>query len=158
MKAKAYLGLGANIGERHENLKRAIQLLNDESHVEVTKESSIYETAPYGKTDQPDFLNMALEVETDLEPIELLELCLSVENELGRVREEVWGPRIIDIDVLMYEDLEIDIDNLIVPHEEMHLRKFVLEPLSEIAPNAIHPTFNQTVKELLEELNGDNNV
>lgn len=158
MKAKAYLGLGANIGERHENLKRAIQLLNDESHVEVTKESSIYETAPYGKTDQPDFLNMALEVETDLEPIELLELCLSVENELGRVREEVWGPRIIDIDVLMYEDLEIDIDNLIVPHEEMHLRKFVLEPLNEIAPNAVHPTFNKTVKELLEELNGDNNV
>lgn len=158
MKAKAYLGLGANIGERHENLKRAIQLLNDESHVEVTKESSIYETAPYGKTDQPDFLNMVLEVKTDLEPIELLEFCLSVENELGRVREEVWGPRIIDIDVLMYEDLEIDIDNLIVPHEEMHLRKFVLEPLNEIAPNAVHPTFNKTVKELLDELNGDNNV
>lgn len=158
MKAKAYLGLGANIGERHENLKRAIQLLNDESHVEVTKESSIYETAPYGKTDQPDFLNMALEVETDLEPIELLEFCSSVENELGRVREEVWGPRIIDIDVLIYEDLEIDIDNLIVPHEEMHLRKFVLEPLNEIAPNAVHPTFNKTVKELLDELNGDNNV
>lgn len=158
MKAKAYLGLGANIGERHDNLKRAIQLLNDESHVEVTKESSIYETAPYGKTDQPDFLNMVLEVETNLEPIELLEFCLSVENELGRVREEVWGPRIIDIDVLMYEDLEIDIDNLIVPHEEMHLRKFVLDPLNEIAPNAVHPTFNKTVKELLEELNGDNNV
>ena len=158
MKAKAYLGLGANIGERHENLKRAIQLLNAGPHVEVTKESSIYETAPYGKTDQPDFLNMVLEVETNLEPIELLEFCLSVENELGRVREEVWGPRIIDIDVLMYEDLEIDIDNLIVPHEEMHLRKFVLEPLNEIAPNAVHPTFNKTVKELLEELNGDNNV
>lgn len=158
MKAKAYLGLGANIGERHENLKRAIQLLNDGPDVEVTKESSIYETAPYGKTDQPDFLNMVLEVETNLEPIELLEFCLSVENELGRVREEVWGPRIIDIDVLMYEDLEIDIDNLIVPHEEMHLRKFVLEPLNEIAPNAVHPTFNKTVKELLEELNGDNNV
>ena len=158
MKAKAYLGLGANIGERHENLKRAIQLLNAGPHVEVAKESSIYETAPYGKTDQPDFLNMVLEVKTDLEPIELLELCLSVENELGRVREEVWGPRIIDIDVLMYEDLEIDIDNLIVPHEEMHLRKFVLEPLNEIAPNAVHPTFNKTVKELLDELNGDNNV
>ncbi|CAM3396902.1 2-amino-4-hydroxy-6-hydroxymethyldihydropteridine diphosphokinase [Nosocomiicoccus ampullae] len=158
MKAKAYLGLGANIGERHENLKRAIQLLNAGPHVEVAKESSIYETAPYGKTDQPDFLNMVLEVKTDLEPIELLEFCLSVENELGRVREEVWGPRIIDIDVLMYEDLEIDIDNLIVPHEEMHLRKFVLEPLNEIAPNAVHPTFNKTVKELLDELNGDNNV
>lgn len=158
MKAKAYLGLGANIGERHENLNRAIQLLDSGDNCEVTKQSSIYETAPYGKTDQPDFLNMVIEVKTDLEPIELLEFCLYVESQLGRVREEVWGPRVIDIDVLMYEDLEIDIDNLIVPHEEMHLRKFVLEPFNEIAPNAVHPTFNKTVKELLEELNGDTDV
>src|SRR5699024_6917258 len=119
---------------------------------------SIYETAPYGKTDQPDFLNMVLEVETNLEPIELLEFCLSEENELGRVREEVWGPRIIDIDVIMYVTLEIEIDNLIIPTEEMKRQKLVLEPLNEIAPNAVHPTFNKTVKELLEELNGDNNV
>ncbi|CAD2071967.1 2-amino-4-hydroxy-6-hydroxymethyldihydropteridine diphosphokinase [Phocicoccus pinnipedialis] len=150
--AIAYLGLGTNIGERYKNLRNAIELLAENPDVTVRKESQIYETAPYGMTDQPDFLNMVIEVETNLSPTNLLYFGLEIEEKLGRVRKEVWGPRIIDVDVLIYEDLELNIDDLTVPHIEMHKREFVLEPFNEIAPKVMHPTFKKTIQELYKDL------
>lgn len=150
--AIAYLGLGSNIGDRVENLNSAITKLSEVPGIQVTKISSRYETKPYGKTDQPDFMNMAIEVDTNLTPLDLLETVLDVEHELGRVRTEVWGPRNIDIDVLLYEELELQLSDLKVPHPEMHLRSFVIDPLNEIAPKKEHPTLKMTVEKIKEQL------
>lgn len=150
--AIAYLGLGTNIGDRFQNLRDALELLSEDDEINITNQSTIYETAPYGKTDQPDFLNMVIEVETSLSPTDLLDSGLSIEEKLGRVRKEVWGPRIIDIDMLIYEDLELNLDDLILPHKELHLREFVLEPFNEIAPKVVHPTFKKTINELYKKL------
>lgn len=150
--AIAYLGLGSNIGDREQNLRNAIAKLSEVSGIEVTKASSKFETEPYGKTDQSKFINMALEVDTNLTPLDLLEAVLGIEHELGRVRTEMWGPRNIDIDVLLYEDLELQLADLKVPHPEMHLRSFVIDPLSEIAPKREHPTLRITVEKIKEML------
>lgn len=150
--ANVYLGLGSNLGDRKENLEKSIEALDNFSEIEVTNRSSILETEPYGKTDQPEFMNMCVEISTRMSPLSLLETVLGIEHSLGRVREEVWGPRIIDIDILLYEDLELELDDLSIPHKEMHLRSFVLEPLSEIAPAVKHPTLDKMVIELKEDL------
>ena len=150
--AIAYLGLGSNIGDREKSLNNAIAKLSEVPGIQVTKISSRYETKPYGKTDQPDFMNMAVEVDTNLTPLDLLETVLGIEHELGRVRTEVWGPRSIVIDVLLYEDLELKLTDLKVPHPEMHLRSFVLDPLNEIAPKREHPTLQMTVEKIKEQL------
>jgi len=150
--AVAYLGLGSNLGNRRENLDSAVRRLDEQNEISVTKQSSLYETEPYGKTDQPDFINMCVEVDTRISPLELLENVLAIEHELGRVRKEVWGPRTIDIDILLYEDLELSLDDLSIPHKEMHKRAFVLDPLAEIAGGRIHPGLKKTVQSLKEEL------
>lgn len=150
--AVVYLGLGSNIGNRSDNLETAIQKLDDHPEVGVVKRSSITETLPYGKTDQPDFLNMCLKIETRVSPLELLELIHAIEHGMGRVREEVWGPRTIDIDILLYEDLELELDELTIPHVELHKRAFVLDPLSEIAADVVHPVFGKTIGTLKKEL------
>lgn len=153
--ANVYLGLGSNLGDRKENLEKSIEALDNFEEIEVTNRSSILETEPYGKTDQPEFMNMCVEINTRMSPLSLLETVLGIEHSLGRVREEVWGPRIIDIDILLYEDLELELDDLSIPHKEMHLRSFVLEPLAEIAPSVKHPTLDKLVIELKEELQRD---
>ena len=150
--ANVYLGLGSNLGDRKENLEKSIEALDSFEEIEVTNRSSILETEPYGKTDQPQFMNMCVEINTRMSPLSLLETVLGIEHSLGRVREEVWGPRIIDIDILLYEDLELELDDLSIPHKEMHLRSFVLEPLAEIAPAVKHPTLDKLVIELKEDL------
>ena len=128
---RAYLGLGANLGDRLGTLRRAVELLGATDGISVMQSSNVYETAPVGPP-QPDFLNAVVRVETDLEPHALLEACQSIERALGRERHERWGPRTIDIDVLAYDHLEIDEPDLEVPHPRMHERAFVLVPLGEL--------------------------
>lgn len=129
-----YISIGTNIGNRLENLQQAVKLLMGKQNVQVQAVSSVYETAAVGFTDQADFLNIAVHVETTLKPFEMLDVCQGIENELGRVREFRWGPRIIDLDILLYNHENIEAENLIVPHERMFERAFVLIPLTEIAP------------------------
>jgi 2-amino-4-hydroxy-6-hydroxymethyldihydropteridine diphosphokinase len=133
------LGLGTNIGERALNLSQALHRLNKQYGIDIKAVSSIYETAPFGVTDQADFLNMVVLVETDLSPQELLQACLSVEQTMGRVRTRRWGPRVIDIDVLLYDDMILDTPELILPHPGILQRGFVIIPLRDIIPELILP-------------------
>lgn len=128
-----YLSIGTNIGEREQNLKLAVKMLQNSPDVDVKSVSSIYETAPVGYIDQPSFLNIAVHIETHHSAFKMLEICQSIENELGRVREIRWGPRIIDLDILLFNHDNIEVENLIVPHPRMYERAFVLVPLLEIA-------------------------
>ena len=129
---QAFLSIGTNIGEREKNLQDAIHLLMGQNEVKVTAISSIYETAAVGYTEQADFLNIAVAVETTLSAENLLSVCQGIENDLGRVREFRWGPRIIDLDILLYNTETIETESLIVPHPRMFERAFVLVPLQEI--------------------------
>ncbi len=138
-RARAFLGLGSNLGAREQNLRVAVRLLSDAGDIEIVKVSSIYESEPVGYNDQPDFLNLAAEVATTLDPHALLRLCLQVEDEMGRVREERWGPRVFDVDVLLYEDMVVSDEELVLPHPEMLKRAFVLVPLLELAPDLEMP-------------------
>ena len=149
--SQAYVALGSNLGDREGNLRRALELM--EAHgLQVTAVSSFLETAPYGVTDQPDFLNGVCAVETELEPLELLRLLLGIEQEMGRVRLRHWGERNIDLDLLLYEDRCLETEELTLPHRELHLRDFVLLPLAEIAPQVVHPRLQKTMAQLKEEL------
>jgi 2-amino-4-hydroxy-6-hydroxymethyldihydropteridine diphosphokinase len=128
----AYVGLGSNLGDRLRNLQRAVDLLAASQSVRVIRSSRVYETDPVGGPTQPDFLNAVVHLETDLSPRELLRTCMGVEVDMGRVRDERWGPRTIDVDVLTYGDERIDEPDLVVPHPRMHERGFVLVPLGEL--------------------------
>jgi 2-amino-4-hydroxy-6-hydroxymethyldihydropteridine diphosphokinase len=152
---KVYLLLGSNMGARLELLETAIKNI-DLKIGEVVEKSSFYETAAWGKTDQPGFLNIAIAVNTLLSPLEVLTRALDIESQLGRIREEKWGARLIDIDIIFYGNDIVNItDQLQIPHPEMHKRKFVLEPLVEIAPDLQHPMLNKSLSELLLELSDD---
>jgi 2-amino-4-hydroxy-6-hydroxymethyldihydropteridine diphosphokinase len=150
--ARAYLSIGSNLGGRVENCVIAVAKLAHTRTVDVLTVSAVYETEPWGKTDQPDFVNVAVEVETGLAPHALLETCKRIEDVMGRVPGERWGPRVIDLDVLLYEDQVVEDDDLVLPHPRMHERRFVLEPLAEIAPRVRHPLLLKTAAELLEDL------
>ena len=147
-----YLLLGSNIGDRVALLKEAIRQIGVLVG-ELEAVSSIYETAPWGKTDQPGFLNVAVAVATQYSAEKVLDVVLGIELQMGRVREERWGSRIIDIDIILFGDEVSVIPNkLQIPHPEMQHRRFVLEPLSEIAASTIHPLLHKTVQELLVNL------
>lgn len=130
--ARAWLSLGANIGEPRAQLVQAVQRIADHPQITLTAQSSVLTTAPWGKTDQPDFANMALAIETELAPVELLDALLAIELAMGRVRKEVWGPRLIDIDIIAYDRMQMATDRLTLPHPHAHERDFVLDPLAEI--------------------------
>lgn len=149
---KAYIGIGSNIGKKIENCKKAIELLKENPQIKIAKISDFYETEPVGYKEQEWFVNCAIEIETDLNPQPLLLLCHTIESELGRERKIKYGPRIIDLDILLYNNDIIDTTELKIPHPEMHKRRFVLEPLSDIAPDAVHPVLKKTIVELLESL------
>ncbi len=144
----AYLGLGSNLGDREDYLRRAVLALAEAAELCLTGISSVYETEPVGKADQPPFLNLVLRLETELPPRRLLELCQKVENALGRVREERWGPRTIDIDILLYGRIRVDEPDLVIPHPELPVRAFVLVPLGELEPGVRGPGGNPVVADL----------
>lgn len=156
MTEDVYLSLGSNVGDREANLRTAIELLA--RHVEVSAVSSLYETDPVGVADQPPFLNLAVAGRTDLDPAELLRRVKAIEREVGRVPTYRWGPRVIDVDVLLYGDQVIRTDSLVIPHPEMLKRAFVLVPLAQIAPSAVHPVAARTIAELAEEVTGRDSV
>ncbi|WP_378950799.1 2-amino-4-hydroxy-6-hydroxymethyldihydropteridine diphosphokinase [Mesorhizobium sp. ANAO-SY3R2] len=131
---RAFLSLGGNLGDPAKAMAAALRMLDASGNVRVMTVSSLYRTPPWGKLDQPDFLNITAEVETSLTPLELLELCLDVERRLKRVRIERWGPRLIDIDVLLHGDSHVSDVGLEIPHPRMLDRAFVMVPLAEIAP------------------------
>jgi len=144
------LSLGSNIGDRGANLDQARHLLEMRG-VEVLKSSSLYETEPYGISEQPDFLNRVLLVHANQTADELLKTCLQIETDMGRVRTEKNGPRIIDIDVLFYKDIVLEKEHLTLPHKGIATRRFVLQPLNEVAGHQIHPIFGKTIQELLAQ-------
>ncbi|WP_044340600.1 2-amino-4-hydroxy-6-hydroxymethyldihydropteridine diphosphokinase [Rossellomorea aquimaris] len=148
----AYISLGSNMGDRECYLEKAINIIGSHGKIEVTKRSSLYETDPVGFTEQGKFLNMVIEIRTSLSPETLLHQCLQVEIDLGREREFKWGPRIIDLDILLYEHEKIESENLLIPHPRMQERAFVLIPLLEVAPYVEHPSFNAPFAEFLDEI------
>ena len=147
-----FIALGSNIGDREANLEFGVSELNRAVDCEVTCVSTFINTAPYGNVNQADFLNGVLELETLLDPHELLTLTKEIEQKSGRVSGERWGPRTLDLDIIFFDDLIMSEDGLRIPHIDAHRRDFVLKPLAEIAPNFFHPIYMKTVRELLEEL------
>ena len=144
-----YIGIGSNLGDREKNCSRSIDLL-EKNGIVIRQRSSLYETIPWGLRDQPLFLNMVIKAETELKPQELLELLKNVEIEVGREKSSRWGPRTIDLDILLYDDIILNEDNLIIPHPYLHKRDFVLIPICEIAPDLRHPVLQSTMGELLQ--------
>ncbi len=150
MPISAYLSLGSNIGNRESYLGDAIAQLRALGHVAAV--SSLYETEPVEFTDQPRFLNCVVLLETNATPAQLLANLLAIEQEMGRVRNQKKGPRTIDIDILLFGETILDSPDLTIPHPAMHQRRFVLEPMAEIAPEVQHPILKETMRRLLEEL------
>jgi 2-amino-4-hydroxy-6-hydroxymethyldihydropteridine diphosphokinase len=146
---KSHLLLGSNLGESRRHLRNALGRLA--AFGQIRMESLVYRSAAWGNISQPDFLNMTIELQTELSPQVLLKEILHIETSMGRKRTEKWGPRLIDIDILLYDDDVINSDSLVIPHPEMHNRRFTLVPLAEIAPDAQHPAMKKSIKQLLLE-------
>ncbi len=141
--------MGGNLGNRTLYLQQARESIASQVGT-VLRSSKLYETAAWGKTDQPSFLNQVLEVQTKLSPEEVLQSINLIEHELGRVRQEHWGARVIDIDILFYDNLVQQTQRLTIPHPQLHLRRFTLLPLAELTPDMMHPVLRQSITQLLE--------
>ena len=151
-KTTAYLGIGANLGDRIETLRLAVAKLNEHKQIDIGAVSSVYETGPVGVFDQPDFLNAVVQVETSLSAKALLDVLLETELFFGRKRLKKWGPRILDLDVLLFGDAVIDKPGLTVPHPYLHVRGFVLHPLCDLIKDGIHPVLGCSFAALLREV------
>ncbi len=154
----AYLGLGTNLGDREANLRKALDLLSAESGLRLLRCSRIYETEPWGVTDQPAFLNSVAEVAATLAPERLLDVCKAVEDRMGRQPGIRWGPRLIDVDILLYGNLVVQLAHLEIPHPRLHLRAFALVPLAELAAATVHPVLGKTIGELAGAVEGREEV
>jgi len=147
----AYISIGSNLGNREENCLRAVELLKQKG-ITIRRQSSLYETEPWGVKDQPRFINLAIEIETILKPKELLMTTKEIEREVGRKESFRWGPRTADLDILLFDSVIIQGDDLTIPHPLLHKRAFVLRPLCEIAPDVIHPVLKKRVCDLIQGL------
>ena len=146
-----YLGIGSNMGRKKDNCEAALSRLS-EHNITVLERSSLLETEPWGVRDQPGFINMAAKVETVLAPEELLRVLKKIEGDAGRTEGPRWGPRVIDLDILFYDDLVMHSASLEIPHPHITSREFVLKPLAEIAPDLLHPVLKKSIRELLDEI------
>lgn len=151
----AYLGLGANLGDREANINKALVEIVRTGKCRLTRISSIYETEPVGIREQPNFLNAVAEVETEMAPLELLATLRDAERGIGREKTFKWGPRLIDIDILLYGKQSLSEENLEIPHPEMHRRAFVLTPLAEIAPTVTHPILGLTARKMSDDIGSE---
>ena len=149
---KVYLLIGGNLGDRKQNLDKALALFSQDCGT-IVKSSSTYETDAWGNTEQPSFLNQAVELATEFNAKKLMRWILKAEKKMGRVRNDKYGPRNIDIDILLFNDEQYNYSFLKIPHPELHNRRFALVPLAEIAPETNHPVFNKTISTLLKECN-----
>jgi 2-amino-4-hydroxy-6-hydroxymethyldihydropteridine diphosphokinase len=154
----AYIGFGSNIGDRLKHIQNAIHALSKTEGITLQEISSVYKTDPVGYETQEPFLNGIAAIQTSLSPLSLLHTLKDIEIAVGRQHRIRWGPREIDLDLLIYGDLRLQTEKLVVPHPEMHLRRFVLAPLAEIAPDLVHPVFQETIETLLEHLEDDKSV
>ncbi len=156
----AFLSLGSNMGDRLSLIQQAVNMLGADNNIQIAATSSFYETEPYGKKNQPWFVNAVIAIRTELSPIELLRACQSIEAKLGRNREkeEHWGQRPIDIDILFYDDLVFSNEILTIPHKEVHKRAFALVPMLEIKPSYLHPVLKKNILELHEALEDPEDV
>jgi 2-amino-4-hydroxy-6-hydroxymethyldihydropteridine diphosphokinase len=148
----AYIAIGSNMDSPVENCSEAANLINNHPAISVTSQSSLYKTEPFGKSDQDWFVNSVVEVTTHLSPELLFKACLAIEKKMGRIRGEKWGPRIIDLDILFYNDCVFKERDLEVPHPGIAERSFVLVPMNEIAPDFVHPKLKKTIETLLAEI------
>jgi len=151
----AYIGLGTNLGDRLGNIQEALRKLDDLPIIQSVRVSSVYEAAPVGVTDQPFFLNLVVAARTSLAPQALLDALLHIENQMGRVRTERWGPRVIDMDLLLYGGEQVALPGLTVPHPRLRERAFVLIPLAEIAPELTLPGDGKKVADIAEVFSED---
>ena len=157
MSHTAFIAIGSNLGTPKENCIEAIDIISSNPHIKITSKSSFYQTAPVGNTEQDWFINAVIKVSTQLNSDILLSALLKIESKMGRIRKEKWGPRIIDLDILFYDNLVIKKKDLTLPHPEIQRRNFVLQPLNEIEENFIHPSLNKSINNLLKE-SKDNSV
>ncbi|HEX9917285.1 MAG TPA: 2-amino-4-hydroxy-6-hydroxymethyldihydropteridine diphosphokinase [candidate division Zixibacteria bacterium] len=146
-----YIGVGSNLGDKKSNIQKAIDSIKEKRILREIKASSLYLTEPVGKKGQPDFLNLVIKGKTELTPFELLDSLLEIEKNLGRKRKEKWGPREIDLDILFYDDMVVNQENLVIPHPEIPNRRFVLVSLMELSPDLKHPLLNKNIKQLLKD-------
>jgi len=149
-RGKIYIGVGANLGDREVNIRESLDKMS--RFAEILNVSNIYETKPYGKTDQPDFLNCVVEIDTTLDPQMLLDRLLAVENEMGRIRAEKWGPRVLDLDILFYGNLIVENDHLELPHYDFENRMFFVQPMCDLNKNFIHPLSQRTMEDIFKSL------
>lgn len=147
-----FLGLGSNLQNRKRLLYQAIEHIKNLPKTKLLKESSLIETKAEGNPNQPDFINCVIEIETEFHPETLMNACLEIEKKMGRTRKKKWEPRLIDIDILLFEGGYIESKKVTIPHPLCHKRRFILQSLAEICPEYVHPIKNKTMKELLEEL------
>lgn len=150
---RIFIGIGSNMGDRRRAIEDALTLLAERPEIELVGCASLYETEPVGVQDQPWFLNTVAELAGSLPPAALLEQLKAIERRLGRKTRSRWGPREIDLDLLLYGGRVVNEPQVVVPHPEMHKRRFVLIPLAELAPEQVHPVLNRTIRALLRELN-----